>query len=61
MANAFDSGLSSKTVARRLASIKSFNYLIQVELIEDSPASSVRSPKIEKVFQISFIPTRLKL
>ena len=49
MANAFDSGLSSKTVARRLASIKSFfNYLIQVELIEDSPASSVRSPKIEK-------------
>ena len=49
MANAFDSGLSSKTVARRLASIKSFfNYLIQVELIEDSPASNVRSPKIEK-------------
>ena len=51
MANAFDSGLSSKTVARRLASIKSFfNYLIQVELIEDSPASSVRSPKIEKKY-----------
>ena len=45
----FESGLSSKTVARRLASIKSFfNYLIQIELITDSPASHVKSPKIEK-------------
>jgi len=45
----FESGLSSKTVARRLASIKSFfNYLIQIELITDSPASHVKSPKVEK-------------
>ena len=45
----FESGLSSKTVARRLASIKSFfNYLIQIELVTDSPASHIKSPKIEK-------------
>ena len=45
----FESGLSSKTVARRLASIKSFfNYLIQIELITDSPASHVKSPKVGK-------------
>ncbi len=49
MGNEFESGLSSKTVARRLASIKSFfNYLIQIELITDSPASHVKSPKVEK-------------
>ena len=56
----FESGLSSKTVARRLASIKSFfNYLIQIELITDSPASHVKSPKVEKTFQILFITIRL--
>ena len=45
----FESGLSSKTVARRLASIKAFfNYLVQIELIIDSPASHVKSPKVKK-------------
>ena len=49
MGSEFESGLSSKTVARRLASVKSFfNYLIQIELITDSPANHVKSPKIEK-------------
>ena len=49
MGNEFESGLSPKTVARRLASIKSFfNYLIQIDLITDSPASHVKSPKVEK-------------
>ena len=49
MGKEFDEGLSSKTVARRLASIKSFfNYLIQIELIVDSPASHIKSPKVEK-------------
>ena len=49
MGKEFDEGLSSKTVARRLASIKSFfNYLIQIELIVDSPASHIKSPKGEK-------------
>ena len=49
MGKEFDEGLSSKTVARRLASIKSFfNYLIQIEWIVDSPASHIKSPKVEK-------------
>ena len=49
MGNEFESGLSSKTVARRLASIKSFfNFLIQFELLEHSPASQIKAPKIEK-------------
>ena len=49
MGNEFESGLSSKTVARRLASIKSFfNFLIQFELLEHSPASQIKAPKVEK-------------
>tara|TARA_B100001248_G_C27391142_1_gene462407 strand:- start:832 stop:1722 length:891 start_codon:yes stop_codon:yes gene_type:complete len=49
MGNEFESGLSSKTVARRLASIKSFfNYLVQFEVIEFSPASQIKAPKLEK-------------
>ena len=49
MANEFELGFSSKTVSRRLASIKSFfNYFVQVDLLEDSPASHVKSPKVEK-------------
>ena len=49
MGKEFDKGLSSKTVARRLASIKSFfNYLIQIELVVDNPASHIKSPKVEK-------------
>ena len=49
MGNEFESGLSSKTVARRLASIKSFfNFLVQFELLEHSPASQIKAPKVEK-------------
>ena len=49
MANEFELGFSSKTVSRRLASIKSFfNYIVQIELLEDNPASHIKSPKVEK-------------
>ena len=49
MGNEFESGLSSKTVARRLASIKSFfNFLVQFEILEYSPASQIKAPKVEK-------------
>lgn len=40
---------TAKTVARRLASIKSFfKYLVQVELLVDNPSSYIKTPKIEK-------------
>jgi len=45
----FDQGFSSKTVARRLASIKSlFKYLMRSEQISDNPAIHVKSPKTSK-------------
>jgi site-specific recombinase XerD len=45
----FDLGFSSKTVARRLASLKSFfNYLMRSERISDNPAIYVKSPKISQ-------------
>jgi len=45
----FDQGFSSKTVARRLASIKSlFKYLMRSEQISDNPAIHVKSPKISQ-------------
>ncbi len=45
----FEEGHSSRTVARRLASIKSFfRYLILAEIIQDNPAVHVKTPKIEK-------------
>lgn len=45
----FEEGHSSRTVARRLASIKSFfRYLILAEIIKDNPAVHVKTPKIEK-------------
>ena len=45
----YESGNSAKTVARRLASIKSlFNYLVQAEVICDNPAIHIKTPKIEK-------------
>ena len=44
-----DLGFSSKTVARRLASIKSlFKYLMRSEQISDNPAIHVKSPKISQ-------------
>ncbi len=45
----FDLGFSCKTVARRLASLKSFfNYLMRSERISDNPAIYVKSPKISQ-------------
>jgi len=45
----FDHGFSSKTVARRLAALKSFfNYLMRSERISDNPAIYVKSPKISQ-------------
>ena len=45
----YEKGNSAKTVARRLASIKSlFNYLVQAETIRDNPAIHIKTPKVEK-------------
>ena len=45
----YEKGNSAKTVARRLASVKSlFNYLVQAEAIRDNPAIHIKTPKIEK-------------
>ena len=54
LASEFDSkyrgkSISNKTVARRLASIKSFyKYLMQSEQLKDNPAIHVKSPKISQ-------------
>ena len=41
--------ITAKTIARELASIKSFfKYLVQIELIKDNPAMYVKTPKTEK-------------
>lgn len=45
----YEKGNSAKTVARRLASVKSlFNYLVQAEAIRDNPAIHIKTPKVEK-------------
>ncbi len=45
----YEEGNSSKTIARRLASIKSlFKYLVHVEVVLDNPALHVKTPKVEK-------------
>jgi integrase/recombinase XerD len=49
LGNEYEEGNSAKTVARRLASIKSlFNYLVQAEVICDNPAIHIKTPKVEK-------------
>ena len=49
MADEYDNGYISKTVARRLATLKSFfKYLVKVELIEDNISIHVHSPKVPK-------------
>jgi len=41
--------ITANTVARKLASIKSFfKYLVQAEMVADNPALHVKTPKIEK-------------
>ena len=45
----FEKGNSSKTVSRRLATIKSlFRYLVEAEVVTDNPAIHVKTPKVEK-------------
>ena len=49
LSNQYDLGLTKKTVARRLASIKSFyKYLINIELIDKNPSLFLQSPKLSK-------------
>ncbi|NOZ04326.1 MAG: tyrosine recombinase XerC [FCB group bacterium] len=51
----FEAGLSSRTVARRLASIKSlFKYLVRCEAISDNPAIHVKTPKTPKTLPVYF-------
>ncbi len=45
----FEDGFSSKTIGRRLASIKSFyKYLIKAEVVISNPAAYVKTPKTAK-------------
>tara|TARA_A100001234_G_scaffold4023_1_gene3268 strand:+ start:5343 stop:6242 length:900 start_codon:yes stop_codon:yes gene_type:complete len=45
----YDKGLTKKTVARRLASIKSFyKYLVNIEFIDKNPSLFLQSPKLSK-------------
>lgn len=49
LSNQYDLGLTKKTVARRLASIKSFyKYLINIEFIDKNPSLFLQSPKLSK-------------
>ncbi len=49
LASEFDNGLTGKTVARRLASIKSFyKYLVKSEHVSHNPAIHVKTPKVSK-------------
>ncbi len=51
----FEAGLSSRTVARRLASIKSlFKYLVRSEAIPENPAIHVKTPKTPKTLPVYF-------
>ena len=52
----FEDGQTSKTVSRRLSSIKSFfKYLIKAEIVKVSPALTIKTPKVEKHIP-KFIP-----
>ena len=49
LASQYEKGFSKKTVARRLASIKSlFRYLINIDYLSNNPALFLESPKIPK-------------
>ena len=49
LAEEYDNGYSSKTVARRLATIKSyFKYLVKTELIQENISIHINSPKVSK-------------
>ena len=49
LADEYEKGLSKKTIARRLASIKSFyRYLINIDYLNNNPALFLDSPKVPK-------------
>ena len=49
LATQYDKGLSKKTIARRLASIKSFfNFLYNIEYITKNPTLFLSTPKVSK-------------
>ena len=49
LSDEFDKNYKSKTIARRLASIKSlFKYLIRSEQINQNPSLNIKTPKVEK-------------
>ena len=49
LASQYDKGLSKKTIARRLASIKSyFNFLFNIEYITKNPTLFLSTPKVSK-------------
>ena len=49
LADEYENGYTSKTVARRLATLKSFfKYLVKVELIDNNVSIHVHSPKLPK-------------
>ena len=49
LASQYDKGLSKKTIARRLASIKSFfNFLFNTEYIAKNPTLFLSTPKVSK-------------
>ncbi len=55
----FEAGFSSKTVARRLATLKSFcKYLYKNGIFNQNPATSVRTPKTSKNLPV-IIPEKL--
>ena len=49
LGNEFEKELKSRTVARRLATIKSFfNYIVRKKDLKDNPALQVKTPKTDK-------------
>ena len=55
LGNEFEKELKSRTVARRLATIKSFfNYIIRKKGLKDNPALQVKTPKTDKTLPIFF-------
>ena len=53
LASQYDKGLSKKTIARRLASIKSyFNFLFNIEYIPKNPTLFLSTPKVSKITKL---------
>ncbi|HHE55008.1 MAG TPA: site-specific tyrosine recombinase XerD, partial [Caldithrix abyssi] len=47
--NLQEQNVSKRTVARKLATLKSFfRYLVKNEILESNPVSSIKMPKLEK-------------